>query len=809
MADQLTSASSRATGEALTVPPAEVLVVDDRADQRLALEAALADLSVVIFQAASGAEALRLLLRRDFALVLLDVNMPDLDGFELASLIRGRPRSAHTPIIFITAAADIGDHAARGYALGAVDYIHAPVVSEVLRAKVNVFVDLHRKNEEVRLKAEALRVAEAREHRRELDDAMARLASEARQVELLREEQRHVLRAQRLATAAAAINAAHSVGEMLPAIAAQAMVLVGASNAHAWLRDDGARSRGASVPARPGGADDARTADSAHERLMETAVASGMPLRLGLRAMTKHPSLWNALSLFPPAERPHGWISVPLAGNDRRTIGVLVVTDRGDGEPFDAADELLISSLAEVASIALQEVLFREAREANRMKDEFLAVLSHELRTPLSAMMGWAQLLKSGKLDDHDQGRAIEVIERNLRVQTQLIDELLDMSRIVTGKLRLDPCALPLAPIVAGTIDALRPAAMSKEVQLNATLEAEAACVWGDSGRLEQIMTNLLSNALKFTPQGGRIDVTLQRDGAFAEARITDSGEGIDPTLLPRIFDRFTQAETSTTRARAGLGLGLTIVKRLVELHGGSIEGSSPGKGKGSSFVVRLPVFDGVPTIPVIPGTEMPRLRLDGVRVLVVDDEPDARDLLATALGEAGARVETVESARAAIELLDRGTPHVLISDISMPEEDGYSLMRRVRRRTLDRGGSVPAIALTALAEHRDRAAALAAGYQIHLAKPVNLDQLILATAALSPVPGLRGLEVFANDGSAATRPEEAEEMLEAVATEGDPGIGLMEAVADSLPAAQLAAAPEPSEPPRRKRAPAKARPRF
>jgi len=522
--------------------------------------------------------------------------------------------------------------------------------------------------------------------------------------------------------------------------------------------------------------------------------------------MTKHPSLWNALSLFPPAERPHGWISVPLAGNDRQSIGVLVVTDRADGEPFDASDEQLISSLCEVASVALQEVLFREAREANRMKDEFLAVLSHELRTPLSAMMGWAQLLKSGKLDEADQARAVEVIERNLRVQTQLIDELLDMSRIVTGKLRLDPCALPLAPIVAGTVDALRPAAQAKEVQLNAVLEAEAACVWGDSGRLEQIMANLLSNALKFTPQGGRIDVTLQRDGGFAEARITDTGEGIDPALLPRIFDRFTQAETSTTRARAGLGLGLTIVKRLVELHGGTIEGSSPGKGQGSSFVVRLPVFDGVPTTPVIPGTEMPRLRLDGVRVLVVDDEPDARDLLATALGEAGARVETADSARAAIAALDRATPHVLISDISMPEEDGYSLMKRVRRRTLDHGGSVPAIALTALAEHRDRAAALAAGYQIHLAKPVNLDQLVLAAAALSPVPGLRGLEVFASDGSGSMHAENAEAVLEAVATEGEPGIGLMEAAADSLPSMNIA---EPSTRPRKKRPPAKPRPRF
>jgi signal transduction histidine kinase/DNA-binding response OmpR family regulator len=755
MADRMSRSPSDPGGHAVQLPPAEVLVVDDRADQRLALEAALADLPVTVHEAASGSEALRLLLRRNFALVLLDVNMPDLDGFELASLIRNRPRTAHTPVIFITAAADIGDHAARGYSLGAVDYIHAPVVPDVLRAKVSVFVDLHRKSEEVRLKAEALREFEAREHRRELDDAMARLASEARQVEMLREEQRHVLRAQRLATASVAINSTHSVDEMLPAIAAQALVLVGASNAHVWLRDEGHRSRGASVPSRPAGSPDTQTAESAHERLMTTAAASGMPLRLGLRAMSKHPSLWNAISLFPPAARPHGWISVPLAGNDRRTIGVLVVTDRADGEPFDAVDEQLVSSLADVSSVALQEVLFREAREANRMKDEFLAVLSHELRTPLSAMMGWAQLLRSGKLDDNDRTRAVEVIERNLRIQTQLIDELLDMSRIVTGKLRLDPCALPIAPILAGAIDAQRPAAMGKEIQLTASLDAEAACVWGDAGRLEQVVTNLLSNALKFTPRGGRIEVTLQRDGAFAEARFTDSGEGIDPALLPRIFDRFTQAETSTTRARAGLGLGLTIVKRLVELHGGSIEAESAGKGLGACFTVRLPVFDGVPTTPAVAGTETPHPRLDGVRVLVVDDEMDARDLLATALGDAGAKVETADSAAAALVHFDRLAPHLLISDISMPEEDGYSLMKRVRRRSVDRGGAVPAIALTALAEHRDRIAALAAGYQIHLAKPVNLEQLLLAAAALAPAPAVR-LERIGIERASVTVPAES-----------------------------------------------------
>ena len=709
-----------------------LLVVDDRPEQRLALQAVFAELPVNVFQADSGTEALRLLLSHDFALILLDVNMPVMDGFELAAVIRGRPRSARTPIIFVTAATELETQARRGYSLGAVDFVHVPIHPEVLKAKAEVFVDLYRKTEEVRRHAERRRELEAKEHRRALGEAMTRLASEARQVEELRLAHRRSLVTQKLASATLAINAARSAEEMQLEIARALRESLDAGRALVSVSSEGEWSV-ARGPVAPAGSE--ALVELLEDEESGAALASLLsrePLRLVEAELASHAVLGPAVSRLAPEARPTSWISTPIGGREQqRPLGFLVATDR-QGGALDADDESFLSELTRLVSASLQEILFREAREANRIKDEFLAVLSHELRTPLAAMAGWAHLLRSGELDEAERERAIEVIERNLKIQTQLIDELLDMSRIVNGKLRLDQSAIDPTAVVTAVIEAQLPLADSRSIVLEGDLDGEPSCVWGDPTRLHQVVANLLSNALKFTPRGGRVTVHVRREAAQLEVRVQDNGEGIDPALLPYIFDRFTQAESSTSRSRAGLGLGLTITKRLVELHGGSITADSGGKGLGSCFTVRLPVFDGSPSPIRAEGAGEDHL-LEGFEVFVVDDEPDARDLLATALRRAGAQVSAFSTGSEALDALGQHAPHVLISDISMPEEDGYAMIRRLRSRPAEQGGSLPAIALTALADHRDRLQALAAGYQIHLSKPVNFDHLLLATAALGP----------------------------------------------------------------------------
>jgi signal transduction histidine kinase/DNA-binding response OmpR family regulator len=712
--------------------PVNLLVVDDRPEQRLALEAVFAELPVTIFQADSGNEALRLLLAHDFALILLDVNMPVMDGFELAGVIRGRPRSSRTPIIFVTAATEMETQARRGYSLGAVDFVHVPIHPEVLKAKAEVFVDLYRKTEEVRRHAERRRELESKEHRRALGEAMARLASEARQVEELRLAQRRSMLTQKLASATLAINASHSADEMQLEIVRALREHTGAGRALIRVSSESEWNAARVAVVAPGSEDLVDLVEDEEHGAPVAALLSKETLRLDEGDLGRDPILGPAIEHLDAEARPASWMSAPIGGREQRPLGFLLATDRESGHPFDADDESFLAELAKLASGSLQEMLFREAREANRIKDEFLAVLSHELRTPLSAMAGWAHLLRHGELDDTERERAIEVIERNLKIQTQLIDELLDMSRIVNGKLRLDQSALDSTALVTAALEAQLPAADARSVLLEAELDNDTACVWGDPTRLHQVIANLLSNALKFTPKGGRVTVRVRREGAQLEIRVQDNGEGIDPALLPFIFDRFTQAENSTSRARAGLGLGLTITKRLVELHGGSISAASAGKGLGSCFIVRLPVFDGLPSPARLAGEGAGTDHvLRGCEVFVVDDEPDARDLLATALRRAGAEVTAFATGNEALEALDGRPPHVLISDISMPEEDGYSMIRRLRSRPAEKGGAVPAIALTALADHRDRLQALEAGYQIHLAKPVNFDHLLLAAAAL------------------------------------------------------------------------------
>ena len=389
--------------------------------------------------------------------------------------------------------------------------------------------------------------------------------------------------------------------------------------------------------------------------------------------------------------------------------------------------------------LARERAARAQAEAANRAKDEFLAMVSHELRTPLSAMLGWSRMLTTGKLDPDSVNRGIEAIERNARAQTQLIGDLLDISRITTGKLQLNVRPLRLDSVITNTIDAMRPTAQAKQILLHANLDTNAGSISGDPDRLQQIIWNLLSNAIKFTPAGGRVEITLERVGTHIQITVADTGQGIDAEFLPHVFERFRQADSSSTRKFGGLGLGLSIVRHLVELHGGTVQVDSPGEDQGATFTVRFPLLteyeESCNTDPVEhsgEGAVTAELSLKGIRVLVVDDDTDSRAVIGEMLLQFGAEVLTAASARDALQALELWSPDVLLSDIEMPNEDGYSLLQKIRSKDGNSGGLIPAAALTAYGRWEDRVRALRAGYQIYLTKPVDPHELALVVASLA-----------------------------------------------------------------------------
>jgi len=382
-----------------------------------------------------------------------------------------------------------------------------------------------------------------------------------------------------------------------------------------------------------------------------------------------------------------------------------------------------------------------EADKANSIKDEFLTTVSHELRTPLTSILGWSDLLTTGNLDEQSSKRALETIARNARAQRRLIDDLLDLSRIMTGKLRLDVRRVELAQLVEAVVEGVRPAADFRNIHLQVSLDPGVSPMSGDPDRLQQVIWNLLSNAIQFTPKGGRVQVRLERSHSHVEITIADTGEGIEPELLPHVFDRFRQSDSSNARRHGGLGLGLAIVRELVELHGGTVSAASPGLARGTTFKVILPVSgvhyelgDFEKTQPIIgantPTDQQPSLK--GLRVLVVDDDTDARELVATVLTRRGAEVVSVESGGAALDEIRRQPFDVLIADIGMPMMDGYALIEKVRQLPAERGGRIPAAALTAYAGDEARLRILSAGFQIHLQKPVEPAELTIVVARLA-----------------------------------------------------------------------------
>ena len=444
---------------------------------------------------------------------------------------------------------------------------------------------------------------------------------------------------------------------------------------------------------------------------------------------------------------PQSSMAAPMAVMGR-IVGTIEVQSY---QPAAFTDEHITAMriAANLAAVAIENVRLFElesrarasAEASNRLKDEFLATLSHELRTPLTAVLGWLSLLRSGKLDDATREQALATIERNANAQAQLIEDILDVSRIITGQLRLNVRPFDLSSVIDETIASVRPAAEAKQIQIKTQIDQRASLAWGDSGRLQQVIWNLLSNAVKFTPAGGRITVSLERDQTYTRVVVSDTGQGIGADFLPYVFDRFRQADSTTTRTHSGLGLGLAIVRHLIEMHGGHVRAESEGAGRGATFTLELPARTAQLGMEeevfayqaVGEGAAFdPPASLTGISVLVVDDEADARTLLREILEQCGARVTTASSTVEALAALEQARPDVLVSDIGMPNEDGYDLIRRIRALEKERGGRLPAVALTAYVGEDDRRRAISAGFHAHVAKPVELTKLATLVESLA-----------------------------------------------------------------------------
>jgi signal transduction histidine kinase/ActR/RegA family two-component response regulator len=442
------------------------------------------------------------------------------------------------------------------------------------------------------------------------------------------------------------------------------------------------------------------------------------------------------------------WLTVPLRVQGRM-FGALTLAFSDSRRHYSRADLELASELARRAAVAidnarLYELSQRErsrVEQATRAKDEFVAMVSHELRTPLNAILGWARLMRLGALPESKRQHGLEVIERNAEAQSQIVADLLDISRAITGKIRITSSQMDLANVVESSIDGIRPAADAKGIQIEMDLGTEASVIRGDGERLQQVVWNLLANAIKFTPKNGHVQVRLARTDSEVELTVADDGQGIEPAFLPYVFEAFRQAEGGSAREHGGLGIGLSVAKHIVELHGGAIHAQNQQNGRGAIFTVRLPI--GPVAIPT-PGPTWTRATaaaasesllpqgLEGTRVLVVDDEPDAREMVGYALQACGVQVHTVESAAEALKELARFEPQVVVSDIGMPKEDGYSLIRSIRTSPSEATRKLPVIALTAFARHEDRTRALVEGFNLYMEKPIEPAALVRAVAALA-----------------------------------------------------------------------------
>ncbi|WP_448267973.1 ATP-binding protein [Nostoc sp. DSM 114159] len=425
---------------------------------------------------------------------------------------------------------------------------------------------------------------------------------------------------------------------------------------------------------------------------------------------------------------------VPLLVRERK-LGTILFASAQPERHYTTVDLEMAEELAQRAAFAIDNAqLYRQAQEANRIKEEFLAIVSHELRTPLNSMLGWVQLIRTRKWDEATTSKTLETIERNAKLQRKLIEDILDISRIVQGQIRLNIRKVDLVPIIQAAIEAVHPTSEIKDIQVEFDLDSSVGQVMGDAERLQQVVWNLLSNAVKFTPNGGRVEVHLEQVNSNVQITVSDTGKGISPDFLPYIFERFRQADSTTTRSDNGLGLGLAIVHHLVEMHSGTVCAVSEGEGRGAKFTVLLPLVEPQPEQLIKESKEkVENLSiLNGLQILVVDDNADTRELIAFILEKSGGQVTAVSSVGEALEALERLKPDVLVSDIGMPDEDGYSLIRKVRVQETEQGEKILAVALTAFAREEEHRLALEAGFQVHVSKPIEPEELVKVVANLT-----------------------------------------------------------------------------
>jgi PAS domain S-box-containing protein len=777
-----------------------ILLVDDNPNNLIALEAILESLGHNLIRAYSGKEALECVLKDEFALILLDVQMPDMDGFETAVLIKEFEKSRHIPIIFLTAIYQDNNYKTKGYSVGAIDYLTKPIEREALLAKVEAFANLFKQQQEVKQRKEK-KEREAELVRQQIINILESIPEcfiafdnewkctyINRHAEQILEKEREECISKNIweVFPKAVRNIFYKKYYRVVSEKKPLEIEVFYEPLDKWIEvrsypySDGVSIYFRDITKRKHIEQALRESEERFRIATESAELGTWDYNPITNKLTWSDQCKEMFGVSPDTEINYDVFTTCLHPKDREQTHQAIelalssdskgeykaeyrivrlqdgierwVSARGRaffneiGQPVRFIGTVLdITNRKRVEEerlrlLALEKKAKEEAEAANRLKDEFLATCSHELRTPLTSILGWVRLLENNNLDEITYRKAVATIVRNAKLQAQIVDDLLDISRMVTGKIKLQVESVDIVSIINSAVESISLAADAKEIIIQVIYDSGIGSFFGDPNRLHQIFWNLLSNAVKFTPRQGRVEVKLEQVASHIEIRVSDTGKGISSEFLPYVFERFRQADSSITRAYGGLGLGLTIVRQLVELHGGSVEAFSRGENKGSTFTVKLPLLG----VRLEPGnSESIRLsdmsdtkaefpQLISLRVLVIDDDLDTLGMLTMILEQCQAEVKATTSAAEALEILERWLPDIIVSDIGMPITDGYELIRQIRRLEPERGGGIPAIALTAYTKEEEKQVALEVGFNSHIPKPIEPVFLINTIAEVA-----------------------------------------------------------------------------